>query len=85
MRRRWRPARWRWCSRPAYGSIKAPQRSRPYALAGQGEGALSLGQSLGSGARWILCFESEAEARGYEAGSHEPFVGREPGKKKRKR
>ena len=29
------------------------------------------------------CFESEAEARGYEAGFHEPFVGREPGRPKR--
>ena len=31
------------------------------------------------------CFESEAEARGYEGGFHEPFVGHEPGKPKRKR
>jgi len=31
------------------------------------------------------CFESEAEATGYEAGFHEPFVGREPGKPKRLR
>ena len=29
------------------------------------------------------CFESEAEARGYEAGFHEPFVVHEPGRPKR--
>jgi hypothetical protein len=30
----------------------------------------------------VWCFESEAEARGYEAGFHEPFVGREQPKRK---
>src|SRR5215472_9160382 len=52
----------------AHGSTKAPQRSRPYALAGQGEGALSLGQSLGSGARWILVLRKRGGSQGLRGG-----------------
>ena len=59
------------------------KRSRPYALAGQAKARYPWAKAWVRVRGGFWCFESEAEARGYEAGFHEPFVGREPGRPKR--